>query len=123
MKLSVIVPAYNVQDYISNTIESLLNQEFNENDYEIIVVNDGSTDKTLNEIKRFESNPIVKIINKKNGGVSSARNIGLKKAKGDFVMFVDGDDQLIPNSIKSVLDYSFKNPFHQTMKISPSYIR
>lgn len=112
MKLSIIVPVYNVQDYLKNTLDSFLNQDLEKKDYEILVVNDGSTDNSLKVAEDFKNknkNYNVVLIDKPNGGVSSARNIGLKKAKGDFVMFVDGDDQLIPNSIKSVLDYSFKN--------------
>lgn len=88
--VSFIVPAYNVENYIEKCIDSLVSQTHKK--IEIIVVNDGSTDDTLKIIETKFLDSRIKIINQQNGGVSSARNTGLKVASGDFVVFVDGDD-------------------------------
>lgn len=88
--LSIIVPAYNVENYINKCISSLLNQ--NTDDYEIVVVNDGSTDRTA-EIIESDFKGRVNYINKeKNTGLSDTRNVGMKAAKGEYIVFVDGDD-------------------------------
>ena len=90
-KVSVIVPVYNVEKYLSKCLESILNQTFS--DIEIICVNDGTQDnsrKILEEYKQKDSR--IKIIDKENGGLSSARNAGLKIAQGEFISFIDSDD-------------------------------
>lgn len=91
IKVSVIVPIYNVEKHISKTVKSLINQDYN--NIEIILVDDGSPDKSGEIIDNFalKDNRIV-VIHKENGGVSSARNAGLKVATGEYVTFVDGDD-------------------------------
>ena len=99
MKVSVIVAAYNIEDYIERCINSVINQSFS--DIEIIVVNDGSSDGTLeklNILKEFDSR--IKIINKENEGVIEARKTGLKLSQGDYVLFIDGDDWIDLNTIK-----------------------
>ena len=91
MKFSVIVPAYNVQDYIVSCIDSILKQSFK--DYEIVLVNDGSTDATFEHCEELsEKNGCIKLVNKENGGLSSARNAGINKAEGDYLLFLDADD-------------------------------
>lgn len=94
MEISIIVPVYNVEEYLTCCINSLLNQDFSL-EYEIICINDGSTDNSFNILKSFNtvSEKIV-IINQKNKGLSGARNIGLKNAKGKYVIFIDSDDYL-----------------------------
>lgn len=93
IKVSVIIAAYNVEDYIGRCIESIINQTLSE--IEIIVVNDGSTDQTLKIINKYkELDKRLIVINKKNGGVQSARNEGIKSAKGNTILLVDGDDWL-----------------------------
>ena len=90
-RLSIIVPIYNVEKYLSRCIESILNQTFK--DFELILVNDGSTDnckEICEKYKRMDSRIIV--ANKKNGGLSSARNLGIDISKGDYIGFVDSDD-------------------------------
>ena len=90
-KISVIVPAYNVEDYIYDCLISLIKQTFK--DIEIIVINDGSTDNTRSIIKMFmQFDKRIRLIDKKNNGVGSARNDGLKAALGECVLFVDSDD-------------------------------
>ena len=92
-KISIIVPIYNVEAYIGNCIDSILNQTFR--DFELILVNDGSTDKSLDICKDYKDiDNRICIIDKKNGGVSSARNAGLQIAKGEYIGFVDSDDYI-----------------------------
>ena len=90
--VSVIVPVYNVDKYLSNCLESLVNQTFR--DIEIICINDCSTDKSLAILKQYASkDKRIRIINlEKNGGVSNARNIGIAQSKGEYLSFIDSDD-------------------------------
>lgn len=91
MKISVIVPVYNVEAYLEKCLESLVNQTLK--DIEIIIVNDGSTDgskKIIDKYAKKYSNVIA--ITKENGGVSEARNLGLEKATGEYIGFIDSDD-------------------------------
>lgn len=91
--ISVVVPCYNIENYIEKTIKSVLNQTYS--DYELLLVNDGSTDKTLKFLKKYENlDKRINIIDKKNGGVSSARNSGIEKSKGEYIYFLDGDDTI-----------------------------
>ena len=104
--LSIIVPIYNIENYIEKCVESILSQKCK--DYELILVNDGSTDNSLTIINKYKINNNIKILTKENGGLSSARNYGIKHAEGKYLMFIDGDDFLyddecltkIVNSIK-----------------------
>ena len=91
MKVSVIVPVYNVEDYIEKCLDSLVNQTLS--DLEIIVVNDGSPDNSEKIIKKYEKKyKNIKYVVKENGGLSDARNFGLKYAKGEYIAFLDSDD-------------------------------
>ena len=93
--ISIIVPIYNVDKYLSRCIDSILNQTFK--NFELILVNDGSTDKSLDICKYYKNIDNRKyIINKKNGGLSSARNAGLEIARGKYIGFVDSDDYIHP---------------------------
>lgn len=101
VKVSVVVPVYNGEKYIGRCIESILNQ--NLKDLELILVNDGSTDNSLATIKKYAYyNKNIKIITKSNGGVSSARNAGIKAATGDYIGFVDSDDWIDPEMYRSM---------------------
>ena len=92
MKLSVIIPAYNVEKYISECLDSVL---VTEKDIEVIIVDDGSKDNTLSICEDYsKKDSRVKVYSKPNGGVSSARNYGLEKVSGDYIIFVDSDDYL-----------------------------
>lgn len=89
--VSVIIPAYNSEKYISEAVESVINQTYK--NIELIIVNDGSTDKTLDIVNEFsKKDSRVVIVNKENGGVSSARNLGFEIAKGDYIALLDSDD-------------------------------
>lgn len=103
MKISIIVPVYNSARYITECIESLLQQTYK--NYEILLVDDCSTDESLQICKdRAKSNPSISIIHlKKNGGVSIARNIGVRYAKGEYITFVDSDDYVANDFIEKLL--------------------
>lgn len=101
--ISVVVAVYNIAEFVGHCIESILSQSFD--DWELILVNDGSTDSSLSiceEYSRKESRIIV--VNKPNGGLSSARNVGIYAARGDYLLFVDGDDYLRPGSLELLAD-------------------
>lgn len=93
MKVSIIVPVYNVEEYVTQCLESINNMSIN---YEIIIVNDGSTDNSLEKVNEFANiyNGDIKVVNKKNGGLSSARNVGIQNANGDYLLFLDSDDYI-----------------------------
>ena len=85
-KFSIIIPVYNVEKYIKKCLDSVFNQTYK--DFEVIVVNDGTKDNSMDIVKEYD----VKIINQRNGGLSSARNKGVEKAKGEYIIFLDSDD-------------------------------
>ena len=92
MKISVIVPVYNVENYLEKCLNSLVNQTLEE--IEILVINDGSTDDSQKIIEVFQSKfpQKIKAFYKENGGLSDARNFGIDRASGNFLAFVDSDD-------------------------------
>jgi len=105
MLLSIILPVYNVEQYISDCLNSLLHQGLSEKEYEIICVNDGSEDDSLIILEKYaEKHHNIKIVSKENEGVSIARNTGLKLALGEYIWFVDPDDFIDGNCIVSLLD-------------------
>lgn len=110
VKLSIIIPVYNVEQWLMRCLDSLFQQNMPEDEFEVIIVNDGSTDNSLDIAEKFAANHTnVKIICQNNRGQSVARNTGLKKAMGEFVWFVDSDDFIEPMSIKPLLDYAIEN--------------
>ena len=103
LKISVIIPAYNAEKYLTATLDSVVSQTMSDSDYEIIIVNDGSSDHTadiLEKYKNLYSN--ITVINKENGGPSSARNTGLATANGKYIYFFDADDLLINNALEAM---------------------
>ncbi len=101
--ISVIIPVYNTADYVVRAIDSVLNQTYN--NVEIIVVDDGSKDNSYSIIKEnYESNEKVKILKKDNGGASTARNMGLEYAAGDYITFLDSDDFFDSDAIRTLVD-------------------
>ncbi|WP_296788623.1 glycosyltransferase family 2 protein [uncultured Methanobrevibacter sp.] len=102
IKISVIIPVYNCEEYIGTTLKSVINQNFK--DYEIIVIDDGSTDNSLEIIKLTLKGCGIKykIIHQKNAGVSVARNQGILASEGEFLVFVDGDDYILENHLSEL---------------------
>lgn len=110
-KVSVIIPAYNSQDSIIPCIESVLKQTHR--NIEIIVVDDGSVDATKEFVQNYQiQNEIagLRLISKKNGGPSSARNVGIKNAQGEYIAFLDSDDEWLPRKIECQLQVFKENP-------------
>lgn len=105
-KFSLIIPAYNVEKYIKKCLDSVLNQTYN--NYEIIIINDGSTDNTSKILESYKSNKKIKIINQENKGLSSARNMGVSNAKGDYILFIDSDD-FIEKELLETLNKTIKD--------------
>lgn len=103
-KFSIIVPVYNVEEYIDDCLKSIKNQTFK--DYEVIVVNDGTKDNSMDIVKKYD----VEIINQENGGLSAARNAGVKKAKGEYLIFLDSDDYIEKDLLKKINDSLKDNP-------------
>lgn len=100
MNLSIIIPAFNVEGYIGKCLNSIYSQDISETEYEIIVVDDGSTDNTLQVVQQICSlHSNLRMIHKTNGGVGSARNAGLEASKGDFALFVDADDWIVSGGV------------------------
>lgn len=100
-KVSVIIPVYNVEKYLSTCLTSCINQTLY--DIEILCVNDGSTDSSLDKLETFAMmDERIRVINKTNGGPSSARNVGIKAANGKIIMFLDSDDYLEINACERV---------------------
>lgn len=104
-KVSVIIPAYNVQDYIAECVESIIKQ--NIRDIEIICVDDCSTDDTNSILKKYaKKHKNIKIYkNVENGGLAKTRNVGIEKATGDYLLFVDGDDTLQEKTVSELIQY------------------
>ncbi|WP_339266770.1 glycosyltransferase family A protein [Paenibacillus sp. FSL R5-0470] len=113
MKISVVIPMYNSNETIINTLDSIKNQTAFKYILEILVINDGSTDNSLNLVERYaEENsgmPII-LIDKPNGGVSTARNIGMKEAKGEWIALLDSDDDWLPEKIEIQMNTIQKHP-------------
>ena len=108
-KVSVIIPTYNSEKYIKECINSVINQTYK--NLEIIVIDDKSTDKTLEVIKTIKDKRIKVITLSKNKGVSNARNIGIKKSTGDYISFIDSDDYWIKEKISKQISFMEKNDY------------
>lgn len=101
-KLSVIVPVYNVEKYLSRCVESILAQDFA--DYELILVNDGTKDGSVAIMEEYaQKDARVRLVHKENGGLSSARNAGLAVAQGEYVIFIDSDDWIAPGLFQNAV--------------------
>jgi len=108
LKLSIIIPIYNVEPFIGRCLDSCLNQNITEKDYEIICIDDGITDNSMAIVEQYAnkySNFV--ILHQTNAGQSAARNNGMQVAKGDYVWFVDSDDWVQPNVLKEILAQAY----------------
>ena len=104
MLLSIIIPVYNVEQYIRSCLESVYLQEISENDYEVILVNDGTKDNSfgiIEDVITAHDNIIIK--EQTNQGLSAARNTGMEVASGQYILFLDSDDLLFPDTLGTVL--------------------
>ena len=110
MTLSFIIPLYNAEEYIERCIDSIYKQELDTKDFEVIVINDGSTDNSLSIVKEMELRLTnLKVIDKENGGQGLARNIGIELALGEYIIFIDSDDYLVDSQIKPCLKKTLNN--------------
>lgn len=105
--LSVILPAYNSEKWVRNAMDSILAQQ-TQYSFEVIAVNDGSTDKTGEILETYRNNRNVRIIRQENLGFSGARNTGMANSRGRYLMFVDADDSLCPGAIEVLMSCAFK---------------
>lgn len=106
-KVSIIVPVYNAELYLKQCIDSILNQTYQ--NIELILVDDGSSDNSSTIYNEYTTDSRVTIIKKENGGVSSARNTGIKEATGDYIMFVDSDDYIELTMVEEYVKYMSLN--------------
>ena len=109
MKLSIIIPVYNVEKYVGATLQSILDQRQDVLDYEVIIVDDGTADNSMQVVESYINKLPLTVIHQENKGLSGARNAGFRKAKGDYVWFVDSDDTLPPKSFELVYKMLYKN--------------
>lgn len=108
MFLSIVVPSYNVEQYVADCLKSCVQQEIDKSEYEIIVVNDGSKDSTLDVVNSFlEKNTTanIRVVSQENRGLSATRNRGITLAQGDYIWFVDSDDWIMENSLLSLFEH------------------
>lgn len=111
MRLSIIVPIYNVEQYIRSCVESIFRQSMEDNEFEVILVNDGTPDNSFGKVEDIISqHKNVSIVEQSNQGLSVARNTGLLYAKGEYVLFLDSDDLLVDNTLPSLLALSEHMP-------------
>lgn len=131
-KLSIIVPIYGVEQYLRKCVDSLLNQDIPSSEYEIILVDDGSPDKCPQICEEYAAaHENIRVVRRKNGGLSAARNSGIEVAQGEYVMFVDSDDYIEPNVLGEllvqmerdkldVMRYDFRNVNEQYIEFHPN---
>ena len=119
MKVSVIIPTYNRSSVLSRAIDSVLRQS--DRDFELIVVDDGSTDNTKNLIEQYSDQ--ITYIYQDNEGVSAARNLGLKHATGEWVAFLDSDDEWKKKKLEKQIAFIEKNPLFQWSHGNEKWLR
>ena len=108
-EITVILPAFNAARFLARAIESVQRQTFA--NWELLIINDGSTDETINIALAFEkSDKRIRVISQHNQGLSGARNTGLKSTRGNFIQFLDADDMLLPTKFQRQLDEFERNP-------------
>jgi glycosyltransferase involved in cell wall biosynthesis len=105
-KLTIIVPVYNVEKYLGKCLDSLLDQDIPYKDYEIIIVNDGSNDSSLEVAKSYLNifEDFIYLFTQENKGVGAARNVGIRQANGKYLFFIDSDDYIRPNCLRNLLN-------------------
>jgi len=112
--LSIVVPVYNYVDIIESNIDSILNQK-TEYNYQLIIVDDGSTDGAADVLKKYADNPNVKLIFQKNAGIGAARNTGINNADGKYLMFVDCDDIVHDDIVETLMNKAYSENYDMVM--------
>ena len=108
ISISIIIPVYNVERYLPVCLESIVQQSMD--DYEVILVDDGSTDSSGPICNEYaDRHPQFRVIHQQNQGISAARNAGVVESKGKYLLFLDSDDFLVPNSLSKLLELANKN--------------
>lgn len=108
LRLSIIIPIYNADQYLKKCLKSIASQSYK--NFEVLLINDGSTDNTIHICEEFQiKDSRFKVFNKKNGGSSSARNIGIEHAQGEWLYFVDADDELLPECLSVLINHTIKD--------------
>lgn len=111
--LSIIIPIYNVEKYVGICLDSVLEQDIKHDEYEIICINDGSTDGSLQILQNYAAKySNIVVIDKQNEGVSATRNLGIEKAQGEYIWFIDADDWIAKNCLGKVKSIVNKEKFH-----------
>jgi glycosyltransferase involved in cell wall biosynthesis len=106
--VSVVIPTYQCEQYISQSIDSVLAQTFK--DYEIIIIDDGSTDNTQELLRKYSKMRNIKIFSQSNQGPAAARNLGIRMSSGEFIAFLDADDIWLPNKLEKQITFLEKHP-------------
>lgn len=117
-QISIVMPLFNKREYVKRAIKSVLSQTFS--DFELIVINDGSTDKGYEAVKSFDDARVI-LIHQENSGVSVARNRGIDAACSDFIAFIDADDEWMPNFLETIMDLKESYPFCKVFSTSYFY--
>lgn len=105
-KVTVIVPVYNVELYLAKCLDSLVAQTIDKSEMEILCINDGSTDSSLEICREYEKKyPYIKVFSKENEGLSATRNYGIKRAQGKYMMYIDSDDMFTPETVERVTSF------------------
>ena len=109
-KISVIVPIYNVEEYLETCLDSLVRQTINKDDLEVLLINDGSPDNSEAICKRYcEKYPFFKLFSKENEGLSKTRNFGIKHAQGKYIAYLDSDDTLSERALENIVKFFEKH--------------
>lgn len=124
-RMSVIVPVYNCEDYLTSCLDSLLRQTIGKDELEILLIDDGSEDGSLGICRKYaEKHDIFKVFSLENGGVSATRNFGIEHAQGQYITYLDSDDTLTDDTLNTVANF-FDKHFDEidlvTYKIIPYY--
>lgn len=108
-KISLIIPMYNVEEYLEECLDSVVNQDYGVENIEVILIDDGSSDGTLEIAKRYASKyGFILLINSQNSGQAISRNNGIKKASGEYIAFLDSDDMLSENNLSSLYEEAIR---------------
>jgi glycosyltransferase involved in cell wall biosynthesis len=121
MLVDVIIPTFNRADVMVKAIESVLSQTYK--NFVLHIVDDGSTDNTQHVLEKYKNHPQVKIYFQKNAGVSSARNLAAKSAEGQWISFLDSDDEWMPHKLEAQIKYLSQNPECQFLHSEELWIR